>query len=155
MIKTHKPALDELWFREALLADEETMAYNAAWGGTIQFSREKWEQWYYKWLEGSEYLRYYRYLYDTVNKRFVGEIAYHFDEERKIHICDVIIMAKHRRKGYGTRGIGLLCAAAKGNGIKTLYDDIAADNPSYKLFLRNGFVIDRMSDDAVTVKKDL
>ena len=27
-----KPAFDDLWFREKLVADEETMPYNAGWG---------------------------------------------------------------------------------------------------------------------------
>ncbi len=155
MITAHRPAFDELGFREALLADERTMAYNAAWGGTIPFPREKWEQWYDVWLAGSGYLRYYRYLYDTETGSFVGEIAYHFDSGSDRHICDVIVMAEYRNRGYGTAGIDLLCGAAKENGVRTLYDDIAADNPSYRLFLKRGFVIERADAVAVTVKKDL
>lgn len=42
----HRPTLQELHFRERLLSDEETMSYNAAWGGTIPFPAEKWESWY-------------------------------------------------------------------------------------------------------------
>lgn len=65
---------------------------------------------------------------------YVGEIAYHYDNQRGIYICDIKIMAKYRNKGYGTEGIKLLCDAAKRNGVAVLYDDIAADNPSYHLF---------------------
>jgi hypothetical protein len=86
MIDLYKPKVDELWFRESLMADEATMSYNRAWGGTIPFPREKWQQWYQRWLEEAELLRYYRYLYDTDSKSFVGEIAYHYDEQRKIYI---------------------------------------------------------------------
>lgn len=32
MITLVKPAFDDLWFREKLMADEETMSYNARWG---------------------------------------------------------------------------------------------------------------------------
>jgi RimJ/RimL family protein N-acetyltransferase len=99
--------------------------------------------------------RYYRYLYDTGSKNFVGEIAYHYDEQRNIHICDVIIVAKYRNKGYGAKGIQLLCKAAKENGISMLYDDIVVDNRSYKLFLENGFEIDYRNDTVVMVKKAL
>ncbi len=155
MIESYKPMLHDLWFREQLLADGETMAYNAAWGGSIPFPKEHWEKWYHAWLESPESQRYYRYLYDTDMQQYVGEIAYHYDEERNIHICDVIILAKYRNRGYGTAGIQLLCRAAKANGIAVLYDDIAADNPSYLLFLKNGFDIAYQNEDVVMVKKVL
>ena len=155
MIEAYRPAPEDMWFRQSLLADEETMAYNAAWGGTIAFPREAWAKWYARWLEVSETQRYYRYLYDAENRRFVGEIAYRFDEEKGICICDVIVMAKYRGQGFGSRGIELICAAAKANGVPALYDDIAADNPSWKLFLKNGFEIDWRSDSVVMVKRIL
>lgn len=155
MLDLHKPTLDELWFRESLMADSATMSYNHNWGGTIPFPKEEWAQWYQNWLEGSEYDRYYRYLYDTDHNVYVGEIAYHFDARRNIHICDVIVLAKYRNHGFGAEGIRLLCQAAKENGISVLYDDIAADNPSWQLFLKNGFVIDFQSSDVVMVKKIL
>lgn len=86
-------------------------------------------------------------------RNFVGEAAYHYDEERKIHICDVIVLAKYRNRGFGSTGIRLLGDAAKENGISVLYDDIAADNASYKLFLKNGFEIDYQDNTVVMVKK--
>ncbi len=155
MIELYRPTIDELGFRESLLADEKTMSYNRAWGGTIPFPKMKWEKWYQCWLEDSVFQRYYRYLYDADNANFVGEVAYHYDEERKIHICDVIVLAKYRNRGYGSTGIRLLCDAAKENGISVLHDDIAADNPSYKLFLKNGFEIDYQDNTIVMVKKTL
>ncbi|MGN0114620.1 MAG: GNAT family N-acetyltransferase [Acutalibacteraceae bacterium] len=155
MIEVYKPKLDELWFKQSLMADEDTMSYNRAYGGTLPFPKNKWEQWYQTWIESSDFYRYYRYLFDTENKVFVGEIAYRYEEQRNIHICDVIVFARYRNNGFGTQGIQLICEAAKNNGISTLYDDIAADNPSYKLFLKNGFVIDSQNDEIITVKKTL
>lgn len=155
MIKIYKPQIDELWFRQMLLADKETMSYNDAWGGTIPFPKDNWENWYEIWLTAPEFQRYYRYLYDENNKRFVGEIAYHYDEQRKIHICEVIILARYRKQGFGSIGIELLCEAAKENGISVLYDDIAADNPAYRLFLKNAFEIDYQNDEVVMVKRSL
>ena len=67
----------------------------------------------------------------------------------------MIVLAKYRGRGYGSAGINLLCQAAKENGIAVLYDDIAADNPSWKLFLKNGFEIDWQNDEVVMVKKTL
>lgn len=152
MLKVVKPELEDLWFRESMMADIETMSYNNAWGGTIPFPKEDWEEWYTLWVRNSGQERYYRYLKDDANKVFVGEISYHFDKLRNIYICDVIIKAEFRKQGFGTQGIQLLCEAAKANGVEVLYDDIAADNPSAHLFLKNGFSIEFQNDEILMVK---
>ena len=127
-------------------------SYNDAWGGTIPFPKEDWEEWYTLWVRNSGQERYYRYLKDDANKVFVGEISYHFDKLRNIYICDVIIKAEFRKQGFGTQGIQLLCEAAKANGVEALYDNIAADNPSAHLFLKNGFSIEFQNDEILMVK---
>ena len=152
MLKVVKPELEDLRFRESMMADIETMSYNDAWGGTIPFPKEDWEEWYTLWVRNSGQERYYRYLKDDANKVFVGEISYHFDKLRNIYICDVIIKAEFRKQGFGTQGIQLLCEAAKANGVEVLYDDIAADNPSAHLFLKNGFSIEFQNDEILMVK---
>ena len=42
MIEAYLPRPDELWFRRKMLADEATMAYNGAYGGTVDFPEERW-----------------------------------------------------------------------------------------------------------------
>lgn len=32
MLKLYIPKLEDLWFREQLMSDKETMSYNEAWG---------------------------------------------------------------------------------------------------------------------------
>ena len=152
MLKVVKPELEDLWFRESMMADIETMSYNDAWGGTIPFPKEDWEEWYTLWVRNSGQERYYRYLKDDANKVFVGEISYHFDKLRNIYLCDVIIKAEFRKQGFGTQGIQLLCEAAKANEVEALYDNIAADNPSAHLFLKNGFSIEFQNDEILMVK---
>ena len=154
MLTLVTPTLKDLWFRQELMADEDTMSYNAKWGGTISFPKEKWESWYDSWIRNSENKRFYRYLMNSDNI-YVGEIAYYYDRQRDIYICDVIVLAKYRNLGYGTEGIRKLCIAAKKNGIFVLHDDIAADNPSYNLFLKNGFEIEYKNNDVVMVKRNL
>ena len=154
MLEMIRPEVDEMWFRQSLMDDEETMSYNARWGGTIPFPKEEWDNWYDAWIRYPGNKRYYAYLRNSKNE-YVGEIAYHYDKHRDIYICDVIILAKYRNQGYGTEGIELLCKTAKENGITALYDDIAADNPSYQLFLKNGFTIEYKNEDVVMVKKEL
>ena len=153
-MKLHIPALEELWFKEAMLADPETMSYNHAYGGTIPFPREKWAAWYDRWIMHHENKRFYRYL-KLDDGTFVGEIAYHPDEERGITIADVIVHAKYRGRGYGRTGLNLLCRAAKENGVDVLYDDIAVDNPAVTLFLRCGFAEEYRTDAIIMLKKQL
>jgi hypothetical protein len=33
----YKPYLEDLWFRQSMMADPETMEYNRVWGGTMDF----------------------------------------------------------------------------------------------------------------------
>lgn len=153
MLELITPTIDDLWFRENLLADEETMSYNHAWGGTIAFPKDKWQGWYDHWIVYHENKRYYRYLKNESG--FVGETAYHYDPEYDGYVANIIIFSKLRRKGYGTRGLELLCFAAKENGINVLYDDIAIDNTAVKLFLKQGFYEVYRTDEKIVLKKEL
>lgn len=154
MLELYIPKYEELRFRQELLADTDTMAYNHAYGGIISFPEEKWSDWYNRWVENPE-KRFYRYLKSEDTGGFVGETAYYFDEERKIYIADIIVMAKHRGKGYGKTGLRMLCESAKENGVSALYDDIAIDNPSVKLFLNNEFNEEYRTEEFIMVKKNL
>ena len=77
------------------------------------------------------------------------------DSNRHLYIADVIVYAPYRKKGYGSIGLDLLCNAAKQNGIKLLYDDIAIDNPAVTVFLKNGFVEEYRTSEIIMLKKEL
>ena len=153
MIHFYKPQMEDLWFRQVMLSDAETMGYNHAWGGTILFPEERWADWSIKWLGGNKNY-FYRYLTEE-RGNFVGEAAYHYDDVRGITLCDVIVHAKYRGRGYGKQGLRLLCDAARANGLTELYDDIAVDNPAIKLFLNSGFLVVRETEENITVKRIL
>ena len=153
MLEAVTPTFADMWFRESLLADEETMSYNHAWGGTIPFPKENWQNWYDYWIINHENRRFYRYL--KAENRFVGEVAYHYDPEYDGYVTNVIIFSAFRGKGYGAQGLELLCAAAKENGINALYDDIAIDNTAVRLFLKQGFYEVYRTDEIIVLKKDL
>ena len=153
MLEAVTPAFADMWFRKSLLADEETMSYNHAWGGTIPFPEDQWEDWYGYWIINHENQRYYRYL--KAESGFVGEIAYHYDHEYRGYVADIIIFSAFREMGYGAQGLELLCDAAKENGIKALYDDIAIDNPAIRLFLRHGFFEEYRTEEKIVLKKNL
>lgn len=154
MLTLYKPEYEDLWFRQKMLEDEETMSYNHAWGGTIPWPEEKWKDWYACWITNREDRRYYRYLKDGEG-RFVGEIAYHFDPELRHQTASVIIYSLHRGNGYGAEALELLCAEAKRNGISVMYDDIAADNPAIRLFLKHGFTEEYRTEEKVILRREL
>ena len=153
MIELYEPCIEDLWFKEKMMGDEQTMSYNHAYGGTIPFPKKHWADWHDRWITNHNSKRFYRYIKE--NNSFVGEVAYHFDEERQIYIADVIIFVPYRGKGYGRKGLMLLCEAAKENGIKELHDDIAIDNSSVELFLKCGFAEVLRTSEYVLVKKEL
>ena len=153
MLEAVIPSLEEMWFRQMLLADEETMAYNHAWGGTIPFPREDWEEWYEKWVACHDGKRYYRYLKDGDN--FVGEAAYHYDPDCDGYMADIIILSSFRGRGYGSRGLEILCSAARENGITALYDDMASDNTAEAMFLKQGFREVYRTKEKILLRKDL
>ena len=152
MISIYKPGRDDLWFREKMLSDRETMSYNHSWGGAIPFPKEDWDAWYDCWIADHKNKRYYRYLRD--GDEFVGEIAYHFDEDGRC-LANVIIFAPYRGKGYGGAALDMLCEAAKENGAAEIYDDIAADNPAISMFLKHGFAEEYRTDEIIMLKKVL
>ena len=153
MIELYEPCIEDLWFKEKMIGDEKTMSYNHAYGGTLPFPKERWADWHARWIINHDHERFYRYIAE--DDTFVGEVAYHFDGERQIYIADVIIYAPYRGKGYGRKGLILLCETARENGIKELYDDIAIDNSSVELFLKCGFVEVLRTSEYVLVKKEL
>ena len=153
MISLYEPLIDDLCFKSKMMGDSRTMSYNHAYGGTIPFPKERWADWYYRWITNCNDKRFYRYIKE--DDTFVGEAAYRYDAERQIYIADVIIYAPYRGNGLGRKGLLLLCEAAKENGIKELYDDIAIDNSAVELFLKCGFAEVLRTREYILVKKEL
>lgn len=149
------PTLAEMHFRQSLLGDEATMSYNQAYGGTIDFSEDRWEKWYHKWIGAEDPHYFYRYLYSRALDAYVGEAAYHYEADTGRYLCDVIVHAKYRGRGFGALGLNLLCEAAKAKGIEELFDDILLNNPSVHLFLKNGFEEVGRTEEAYIVRKKL
>ena len=154
MLTVYKPVCEDLWFRERMLSDTETMAYNHAWGGTVPFPQEQWKEWYDHWVANTDGKRYYRYVKNETDE-FIGEIAYHYDPGINGCIADIIVYAEYRGNGYGGLAIEALCSAAKENGISVLYDDIAIDNPAVDLFIRHGFSEAYRTKEKIILKKEL
>ena len=153
MVELYRPEMEDMWFRQQMMEDEATMAYNHAWGGTIPFPQERWEAWYDRWVRRPGDARFYRYV--VVDGVFVGEAAYHYDEESQLHLADVIIHASFRGRGYGRAALGLLCDAAAEHGIARLWDSLAIDNGALGLFQSCGFEEMYRTEAVIMVKKEL
>lgn len=104
------PASRELMpFRQALLADAVTMAYNAPWcppDGTLSFPKENWDAWLARWTN-QEPERFCGYVINESNTP-VGEVCW-YDHGAGM---GVVIHADHRGKGYGAKALQLLIARA-------------------------------------------
>ena len=154
LIAPYTPSLEELWFRQKMMADPQTMSYNRAWGGTIPFPEDTWKKWYDYWIVNHENKRYYRYLKDNAG-RLIGEIAYRYDTGLNLYVASIIIYAPYRGKGYGGIGLDLLCSAARINGVNELYDDIAKGNPAIPMFLKRGFIEVYRTHEIIMLRKEL
>ena len=152
LLSFHIPSLEEMSFRQKLLADEETMSYNAKWGSTINFPKEKWEITYKRLINEND-KNFYAYLYSNKQKCFIGEVGYWYDEEVGEFITNILIHAKYRNKGYRTIALTMLCDLAKKKGISFLSDTIALDNPSISIFLKQGFREVMRTNEYILIKK--
>lgn len=131
------------------------MSYNAAYGGAIGFPWTRWDSWYRKWIGNGDPRYFYRYLYSGKLLSYVGEAAYHFEPETARYLCDVIIYAPYRGRGFGSEALRLLCQEAKNRGIHALYDEIALDNPAVQMFRKQGFQDVERTSAAYILRKEL
>ena len=154
MIRLIKPNYNDLVFRQELLSDSDTMSYNENYGGTINFPKEKWKNWYDRWIINPN-KKFYRYIYDINTDGFVGEASFHYDDELNCYVCSIIIKACYRGLGFGREGLLALLNEAKNLGITEIYDNITIDNTSISLFMMCGFKEVYRNDEFIMVKNIL
>ena len=115
-LRLYQPQYQELAFREQLLADKETMAFNRfkepsegydPQTGCIAFPPSHWAMWYQFWLE-KEPENFYAVLAD--GRTPLGEVSWFFDGEA--YRVGIILLAKHRRGGYCAPALRLLAQKA-------------------------------------------
>ena len=122
-IELYTPQPQELWFRQKLLADPETMSYNKGCGldmptyhndtGCIDFPEEAWADWYARWVnKGRE--RFYAYLREAESGKFAGEVSLFQTEGPGVYEMGIVLHSACRGKGYSREGIHLLLNHAFG-----------------------------------------
>ena len=139
----HIPRRDELWFRQALLADPATMAYNALWfppNGCLPFPKPAWESWYEAWI-GHAPERFYAYLQRLSDGIFVGEVNYRRSPDPDRFDIGIIVCAGQRGSGYGLEGLRLLLEHAfTVDGAACLQNDFETTrDAAYRLHIAAGF----------------
>lgn len=111
-ISLHVPEYGELWYRQRLLSDPDTMSYNKEYGGEngcIDFSEEKWRSWYGYWMAGTSDSF---YAYIVLDGEFIGEVNLHkncdigFYEDW--YDLGIVVESHYRGNGYAAKALDLL-----------------------------------------------
>ena len=107
-LSLHIPSYDELWYRQRLMQDPDTMSYNRGYDlrisgydpktGCIAFPESEWEGWYAFFI-GREPLRFYAYIVRESDGAFLGEVNLHRPPEANPTEMGIVIEACHRGKG--------------------------------------------------------
>lgn len=149
-LKLHVPSIKEMDYRQKVLAQPETMSYNAgqpyeaegydAATGCINFPITDWRYWRDVWL-WQEPSRYSAYIQIEETGEFVGEACYFYDMETDSHSVGVLIEHCHRNKGYGTQALRLICERAFAHGeVDSLFMDLPMSRESaIRMALTAGF----------------
>jgi len=149
-LSLHMPGIRDMDYRQRILAQPETMSYNAgqaldaegydAATGCIDFPMNDWRYWRDVWL-WREPSRYSAYVRDDETGAFVGEVCYFYDMEADAHCTGVLIEHAQRRKGYGTAALRLLAEQAFRHAeIETLFIDLPLDREdAVRMYLTAGF----------------
>ena len=108
-LELYVPKLEELWFYQKMMADPETMVYNANWDvdydgyhrdtGCIDFPEEEWADWYSDWM-GQEPKRFYAYIKRSADGAWIGDVNFHYTPEKDWWDMGIVIYAPFRGKGY-------------------------------------------------------
>ena len=137
-------------FREALLADAATMAYNAPWcppDGTLPFPEESWDAWLARWTN-REPERFCGYV-AAADGTLVGEVCWYGHGAG----MGVVIHADHRGHGYGTQALRLLLARAFSHPEITRLENQfeSTRTAALRTHLDAGFVVTGTDENGSTV----
>lgn len=118
----HVPETEELWYRQRLLSDPDTMSYNKGLDmdfegydretGCIDFPEERWREWHRCWAQGVPE-RFYAYI--MRGNEFIGEASLRkFPEDgyEDRYSMGIVIESIYRGNGYAAQALELLLDTA-------------------------------------------
>lgn len=113
----HVPDYEELWYRQRLMQDPDTMGYNKGYElnftgyeketGCIAFPEADWADWYAYFI-GQEPRRFYAYIVRETDGAFIGEVNVHKNQSSSWYEMGIVLEAKYRGKGYAKEALRLL-----------------------------------------------
>lgn len=164
------PKFEDLWYRQKLMSDPNTMDYNAGYDlsfegyhydtGCIDFPVDKWEDWYNRFINSTD--RFYAYILDKATNEFVGYLNYHYSQDDDCYMMGIVIEGSKRGNGYMEPALIKLLEHAKKSGVKELCDSLPLSRENaLKKFYKLGFEVVRRftgkkfgkDDECVEIKK--
>ena len=132
-LKLHVPEYAELDFRERLLRDPATLAYNRGYDltfagyhrdtGCIDFPEDDWQSWYDRWV-GCEPERFYAYVVRENDGAFLGEVNLYAADEPGAYNMGIVLAAEYRGQGYAEEALHLLLRQAfEALGAQAVHND--------------------------------
>ena len=149
-LELYIPKRNELWFRQKMMSNPETMSYNANWDvdwdgyhretGCIDFPESEWDEWYEYWTD-NEPERFYAYIKRGSDGVWIGELNFHYTQENDWWDMGIVIHAPYRGKGYAVPALCLMLDHAfRDCGIVRLHNDFEVTRPmGLKTHLAAGF----------------
>ena len=149
-IRLKQPTFEELHYTKQLWEDEETMAFNAKWGGTVPFPREQWQSFYDRYCTNQPGYLYYQIFEESDD--FVGEVSARWDAHKKDYVLNIKVLSSKRGHHYGTNAlIAFLHHLFTTHNASRIIDDVASENiGAIALLQRVGFQIIE-TDSIVTI----
>ncbi len=150
MLELYIPAVEDLWFRQAMEADPATMAYNAGWDvsydgyhpdtGCIDLPEPLWPAEHAR-LVGREPEQFYAFVREIETGAFVGEVNFQRESPGGGYGMGVVIHAPFRGRGYGLPALELLLRRAfEDCGVPVLRNSFEEDRAAaLAVHLRSGF----------------
>jgi len=105
-----------------MMADPETMAYNAGWDvayagyhrdtGCIDCPDKALADWYDSWV-GNEPERFYAYIKRSLDGAWIGDVNFHYTPEKDWWDMGIVMYAPFRGKGYAVPAPTLMLDATR------------------------------------------
>ena len=115
-VDLYTPKLEELWYREQMMLDPDTMSYNKGYEefegydketGCIAFPPNRWNAWY-DYFIGNEPQRFYAYIVRIEDGKFIGEVNLHKSKENDWYEMGIVLEARYRGLWYSIEALKLL-----------------------------------------------
>ncbi len=157
-LRLHIPDLSELWYRQKLLSDPDTMYFNRTSdsSGCIDFAEDGFSDWYKYWIKGFP-MRYYAYIVRISDGSFIGELWLYKNDivgfYEDYYKMGIIIENKFRRVGYGREALELLLDVAfcelGAASVNNFFESYRSE--ALKVHLNSGFKVDSVKNHICNV----